>query len=102
MAECYSEGHELTLQQSMISREKFEESQRQTFRPSAVSNTYTKKQLAYLKQKDKTDQRQIQLLKLQLKMQNQLLTLKQLDQEVIEPDPQQTNPSLKDALSLGI
>ena len=102
MADCYSEGHELSLQQSLISQQKFDASQRQTFRPSAMSNGYTKKQLTYLKQKAKTDQRQIQLLKLQLKMQNQLLKLKQLDQEVIEPDPQQTKPTLRDALSLGI
>lgn len=78
-------------------------SNNQTMRPSATSSVYEKKKLDYLKQRQRNNKKQIQLLKLQLKLKNQVMELKQLEQnQLVRPDPTQTDPTIGHAYGLAM
>lgn len=77
-------------------------SNNQTMRPSATSSVYEKKKLDYLKQRQRNNKKQIQLLQLHLKLKNQMMELKQLEQnQLVEPDPA-LDPTMGHAYGLAM
>lgn len=77
-------------------------SNNQTMRPSATSSVYEKKKLDYLKQRQRNNKKQIQLLQLHLKLKNQMMELKQLEQnQLVQPDPA-LDPTMGHAYGLAM
>ena len=77
-------------------------SNNQTMRPSATSSVYEKAKLDYLKQRQRNNKKQIQLLKLHLKLKNQMIELKQLEQNQAQPEPVHVDPTLGEAYGLAM
>lgn len=71
-------------------------------RPSQVSNNVDKKKMDYLEKKRENHLRQIALLKMKLKLHNQLEELKKMEStETVRPDAN-LNPTKKEAAKLAM
>ena len=71
-------------------------------RPSQVSNNVDKKKMDYLEKKRENHLRQIALLKMKLKLQNQLEELRKMEStETVRPDAN-LNPTKKEAARLAM
>lgn len=109
---CYEETLNLSQNRSDVIQPSEAESGRprpqrlsndQTMRPSATSSVYEKKKLDYLKQKQRNNRKQIQLLRLHLKLKNQMIELKQLEQgQVVRPDVAHEDPTIGRAYGLAM